>query len=55
MGLQTIGLLGGDGGRLAQMTDLSVVVSESATARIQEAHIFILHYWAWRIESGLEG
>ena len=39
----TVGLLGGDGGELARQVDLPLIVGSSRTARIQEAHIFILH------------
>jgi D-sedoheptulose 7-phosphate isomerase len=53
MGMRTIGLLGGDGGDLKVLVDQAVVVQETATARIQEGHGFILHYWAWRIDKGL--
>jgi len=55
MGIRTIGLLGKDGGRLAQKVDHAVTISQTVTARIQEAHIFLLHYWACRIENGLVG
>ena len=53
MGIGTIGLLGRDGGDLKAAVDLAVVVAGTATARIQEAHIFVLHYWAWLVENGL--
>lgn len=53
MGLKTVGLLGKDGGVLKSLVDPAIVVDSASTARIQEAHIFILHYWAWQIESGL--
>lgn len=53
MQMPTIGLLGRDGGALKAMVDRPIVVEGDATARIQEAHIFILHYWAWFIERGL--
>ena len=53
LGLQTVGLLGKDGGALKGMVDQAIVVESATTARIQEIHIFILHYWAWQIESGL--
>ncbi|MFP4131569.1 MAG: SIS domain-containing protein [Thiohalospira sp.] len=42
-GMTTIGLLGRDGGPLASSVDLPLVVGVEATARIQEAHILILH------------
>jgi D-sedoheptulose 7-phosphate isomerase len=53
LGLQTVGLLGKNGGALKGMVDQAIVVESATTARIQETHIFILHYWAWQIESGL--
>lgn len=53
LGMQTIGLLGRDGGVLKDQVDRPIIVDNSTTARIQEAHIFILHYWAWQIEQGL--
>jgi D-sedoheptulose 7-phosphate isomerase len=53
MDMQTVGLLGKDGGVLKRMVDQPIVVESDTTARIQETHIFILHYWAWQIESGL--
>ncbi len=51
--LKTVGLLGNDGGTLKSRVDQAIVVDSTSTARIQETHIFILHYWAWLIESGL--
>jgi D-sedoheptulose 7-phosphate isomerase len=51
--IKTVGLLGKDGGALKNLVDQPIVVANATTARIQEAHIFILHYWAWQIESGL--
>lgn len=53
LGMQTVGLLGRDGGSLKSLVGQAIVVDSTSTARIQEAHIFILHYWAWQIESGL--
>lgn len=50
-GLATIGLLGGDGGSLKSLCDTAVVVPSARTARIQEAHGFILHVWAAAIEA----
>ena len=51
--MKTVGLLGKDGGALKRLVDQAIVVDSATTARIQETHIFILHYWAWQIESGL--
>jgi D-sedoheptulose 7-phosphate isomerase len=42
-GLQTIGLLGCDGGDLAPLVDVSIVVPSNATPHIQEMHTTIGH------------
>jgi D-sedoheptulose 7-phosphate isomerase len=55
MSMPTVGLLGKDGGALKKLVDRAIVVENDTTARIQEAHIFILHYWAGLIERGLIG
>ena len=41
--LRTIALLGRDGGSSAGLADVDLIVKAEATARIQEAHKFILH------------
>ncbi|PID39118.1 MAG: phosphoheptose isomerase [Proteobacteria bacterium] len=51
--LSTMGLLGNDGGALAGQVERAIVVKSRSTARIQEAHIFILHYWAKLLDRGL--
>lgn len=51
LGVATIGLLGRDGGALAPLCELSVVVPSPTTARIQEAHIFIGHNWCAMVEA----
>lgn len=51
--LNTVGLLGKDGGRLAQEVDLPIIIPADDTPRIQEAHIFILHYMAGHLEESL--
>ena len=42
-GLYTAGLLGNDGGKLADMVDMALIVRSDVTARIQEAHILAEH------------
>lgn len=51
--MQTIALVGNNGGKLVEHADISIIISSDVTARIQEAHIFILHLWAEMIESTL--
>ncbi|MFA5060453.1 MAG: D-sedoheptulose 7-phosphate isomerase [Candidatus Omnitrophota bacterium] len=43
MGIKTISLTGCGGGKLASLTDISIIASSSVTARIQESHICIAH------------
>lgn len=52
-GVYTIGLLGGTGGKLLPVCDMSVVVPSDVTARIQESHILIGHIWCEIIEETL--
>jgi D-sedoheptulose 7-phosphate isomerase len=42
-GIYSIGLLGSNGGKLAGMVDLPLIVPVQRTARVQEVHIFVLH------------
>jgi D-sedoheptulose 7-phosphate isomerase len=53
MNIYTIGLLGKDGGYLGPEMDHSVIIPHRVTSRIQEAHIFVIHYWSGMIEQGL--
>lgn len=50
LGCKTIGLLGCDGGRIAEVVDLSIVVPCKSTPRIQESHITIGHILCSLIE-----
>jgi len=43
MGLRTIGLSGADGGDLAKLVDIALLVDSQNVARIQEVHITIGH------------
>lgn len=52
-GMTVIGLLGKDGGKLAPMCDISVIVPSENTARIQESHIMIGHIWCETAEEML--
>ena len=41
--ITTVGLLGRDGGTLLPLVDHALVIPAASTARVQEAHILILH------------
>jgi D-sedoheptulose 7-phosphate isomerase len=43
MGIRTVALLGRDGGKLATMADLAIVVKATTSDRIQEMHIKLIH------------
>ncbi len=45
LGLRTLGLLGRDGGKLAAEVDEALVVPSTVTARIQEVHQMVYHFW----------
>lgn len=53
MGLPAIILTGGDGGELAKLADIALVIPSQVTARIQEAHITIGHIICEIIEQQL--
>jgi len=54
-GAKTIGLTGGNGGKLAKAADLVLTVPSDATPRIQEAHITIGHIVCELVERELSG
>jgi D-sedoheptulose 7-phosphate isomerase len=43
MGIKTIIFTGGDGGEIAKLADVALIVPSKVTARIQEAHIAVGH------------
>jgi D-sedoheptulose 7-phosphate isomerase len=45
LGAGTLGLLGRDGGQLKTIMDDCLVVPSNVTARIQEVHIMVIHFW----------
>ena len=51
--LKTIAFLGRDGGSTIGMADVDLLVRSDSTARIQEAHQFLLHVLCETIESRL--
>jgi D-sedoheptulose 7-phosphate isomerase len=53
LGCRTIGLLGCDGGRIADVCDLSITVPCKITPRIQESHITIGHILCGLVEQEL--
>jgi D-sedoheptulose 7-phosphate isomerase len=53
MGIKTVALTGSDGGDLAKMADISLVVPSTSTPRIQEAHILIGHILCEMVEHQL--
>ena len=52
-GMIVIGLTGCEGGELGKAATVSVIVPSVVTARIQEAHILIGHWWCGVIEEAL--
>ena len=51
LGIRTIGLLGRDGGKLKDLVDDAIIVPCPITARIQEVHQMIYHFWCETIEA----
>ncbi len=53
LGCKAIGLLGCDGGRIAEVVDLALIVPSKSTPRIQESHITIGHILCGLVEQEL--
>ena len=53
--ITTVALVGKDGGKMAQMADLAIVVPSKSTPRIQESHILIGHIICDIIEKEIFG
>lgn len=51
--IYTVGLLGGDGGRLGSVVDCPLIVPSKNTQRVQEAHIAIGHIIIFTVEDNL--
>jgi len=54
LGLRTIGLLGRDGGLVAPLVDIPLIVPAEETPRIQEVHITLGHILCELIESAFD-
>ena len=54
-GARSIALLGKDGGTARELADLALVVASADTARIQEAHLQILHFICETVEVAVTG
>ena len=52
-GLTSVALLGRDGGSTKSIADIELIVPSDSTARIQEAHKFLLHVLCEIVESRL--
>jgi D-sedoheptulose 7-phosphate isomerase len=48
---KVVALTGNDGGQLAALGDVSIVVPSQATERIQEVHITVIHAWCELLET----
>ncbi len=53
-GVETLGLTGVAAGRISQIADQTIQVPSTVTARTQEAHILIGHYWCQQVEEAYE-
>jgi len=53
LGISTVSLTGKDGGKLKNLSEISMVVKSNDTARIQEAHILLIHILCELVEESL--
>ncbi len=52
-GVHTLGLTGGDGGKMPDVCDVAIIVPSTVTARIQEMHILVGHMLCQALEQRL--
>ncbi|HEX2234870.1 MAG TPA: glycosyltransferase, partial [Actinomycetota bacterium] len=52
-GIACVALLGGDGGRVRELSDVAIVVPSSDPQRIQEVHTVLLHVLCELVEEGM--
>jgi len=55
LGIRTVALTGGSGGRLAGEAELVLTVPSAKTPHIQEAHLWIEHMLCWLVDERLFG
>ena len=55
LGIRTVVLTGGSGGRLAGEAELVLTVPSAKTPHIQEAHLWIEHMLCWLVDERLFG
>jgi D-sedoheptulose 7-phosphate isomerase len=53
IGMKTVALTGNDGGMIAKMADISLIISSTSTPRIQETHILVGHILCEMVEHQL--
>jgi D-sedoheptulose 7-phosphate isomerase len=53
LGINTVGLLGKNGGELQNLCNYSITIPSNVTARIQEYHIIVIHTLCMLIEAEL--
>lgn len=51
--LLTAALLGGNGGKIVNLVDRAIVIPHDSTQRIQEEHLFLIHFMVETIEGDL--
>ncbi len=54
LGVRSLGLLGRDGGKLKALVDDALVVPSTVTARIQEVHQMVYHFWCELLDERFE-
>ncbi len=50
IGMKTVGLTGGTGGKLPEKSDVCLIVPEKETFKVQELHLAVYHYICAAVE-----
>lgn len=55
LGLNVIGMTGDVGGELKELVDINVAAPSKVTARVQEVHMLIAHWWCESVDTAVAG
>ena len=50
-GIKSIGMTGANGGDLQRMVEINIAAPSTVTARVQEVHILVAHWWCESVDS----
>lgn len=53
LGLKVIGMTGEEGGELRNLVDINIAAPSKVTARVQEVHMLVAHWWCENVDAAV--